>query len=1220
MLLLDLCGPKPYFFLNIYTHFIYFFVSDAAHSQLLISHQGNDSINCGHKIPCRTVDYTLTIRAQNNDLIMIDNQFSEKGLVFIINKSSPFKRNLTLMGVNGRPVVCSKRPIVLFEDSYSVKLMPAMLTVTSLFFKGVSLAEFTKAPNVTSIQILNCIISNLDVLPFIESHGLNSANISITIQNSSLFNFLTGINATGLNVRINASYSTLWSDGKYTMAKCTTFIKAKRVPSMTVDFSSLRIVNVVLMGSIKYEKMGNKFSFVRLSKASSVIRISNSIIQDTTHGLLFLDNATAFFTNCSFTNCTHNGLQMMVLQRMNAFFNNCSFRNNKNYMYGGIGMSRKQGDFSMAHFRHCDFVNNTGNKRGVGFILIGSNKAIFQSCLFINNSATLGGAIALSAIYSKFRECRFINNTASAGGAIYFGSKDGGMLKTALENCHFADNSAYFSLAYYDTAEGRNGQGGALMILSLQNARIFRCVFVGNKADIQGGDIMHEAGSLSVEHSTFKVLSDSRATKEVSCIYSSEICCTNVSIYDLHSFHTESLLLSALVLKQMGFTTTIKCFQGKSIRFDYVLKYTLNDYYNGSLYVLTDRFIEAKVTCSFCPENKYNASVGASIEFYNKQLMEYVYSTNYWITNIKCSECPFGGVCKRGDIHAADNFWGCKENDKIHFISCPLGYCCEGGLCRHYNSCASGRKGTLCGSCKAALTENLLTMDCLEPKNCLNPWYWVIVIFGGICYLVFFMYLNEIIGAFKILMPAINMEFKNRKNKMQPTVEPLLIAASIRRSEDEYAGSQNKQESKPDVFVPGLFKIVIFFYQINLLYKVRLVSEKSQSSLDLMLSMLKELLATAFNLRAEGTFYHKFRWCPIRNISPVLKVMLKMSFIIYVMLLILIIFIVFSIWRWGCRKSFTRSHEGKSATEHLLPCSLRLIIISYATITSSLFSLISCVTISSSKTVLFIDGNIECFQQWQYVVISIIVCWVVCFPFAIYTSSWLLHRQRMSCKMFLVSLTIPIVSVFYWLWIRLISLWKTSGTEFNRNSELQEEEINSEKQVLAEILDILEAPFRKKKAGTNNRDKGFKITWESTLIIRRLALIFVKSFVMDTVVKLLLMLLLTIVFLVHHVHVRPFATTTLNYMETWSLLMLTIICGLNIVPAYIYTFPLSVSPFSGNLIKTSRNIETALTLVFPMITGCCLLVLLTLRLLQLIIWLCKVIYRMTSHCWKPKSY
>ena len=133
-------------------------------------------------------------------------------------------------------------------------------------------------------------------------------------------------------------------------------------------------------------------------------------------------------------------------------------------------------------------------------------------------------------------------------------------------------------------------------------------------------------------------------------------------------------------------------------------------------------------------------------------------------------------------------------------------------------------------------------------------------------------------------------------------------------------------------------------------------------------------------------------------------------------------------------------------------------------------------------------------------------------------------------------------------------------------------------------------------------------------------MIFVKAFVMDTVVKLLLMLLLTIVFLAHHAHVQPFATTILNYMETCSLLMLTIICGLNIVPAYIYTFPLSASPFNGNLIKASRNIETALTLAFPMIMGFCLLVLLTLRLLQSIIWLCKVIYRMTSHCWKPKSY
>ena len=65
-------------------------------------------------------------------------------------------------------------------------------------------------------------------------------------------------------------------------------------------------------------------------------------------------------------------------------------------------------------------------------------------------------------------------------------------------------------------------------------------------------------------------------------------------------------------------------------------------------------------------------------------------------------------------------------------------------------------------------------------------------------------------------------------------------------------------------------------------------------------------------------------------------------------------------------------------------------------------------------------------------------------------------------------------------------------------------------------------------------------------------------------------------------------------------------------------YPISVSPFSQELIGTFINIETALVLIFPVAMGCCLTVLLCIRFVQLMFWLFVAFVRMIRACIRPK--
>ena len=1217
----------------------------------MVSHDGTDNPTCGEEEPCKTIGYTLVYRAKSNDTIKIDNKFSLVERPFLVNQTYPIKADLTLIGINGRPVILSDvftddhSGIVLFTHKNSSLVSSITLVVVNIFFKRVALANFINAPDYTLINITRCVYTHPHLHTsqfapaFIKSSTLVARSFSVIIVNlrqSSMASFSTGLEMKGINVQVTIedSYFTPHFD-HYNPGIVLLFTN---IESKGVTISNTTFYFVSIQISLRHTPENVERKTVTGSSNNVIIKNSNFTNRYTPFNLygrggnfgqfglpyLVLEGGTFIFE--------HTYIEIGVQNQESSLliFRNCTFGSNpgisfvidldnaQNVIFAGCVV---QGPVRISHvknasFDNCNVTKNNNPFSDYAIVSVLNSNVIFKKCNFVNNSANYNslysgsGAVSISEGNSTFEKCIFVNNNGTSGGAVVISGKH----LISFNSCHFENNQALYNEGSYAGHEG--GDGGAISISTYKEANsvleIINCVFKGNKAAVTGGSISYSSSSaessLSIKNTSFftSVAHQGKFYAGGDTVYSSStVTLDDVKINDLdHSGVHSSLFVSARLFIQGSIT--VSCSLGKKITF----------WGQSRDYQFFPIFNMVNIFCFPCSPNMYSLSYGRLV----------VTSRGYKSLPMNCSHCPFGGICHKGQIRAAENFWGYRtEGNKIHFINCPFGYCCSGSTCINYDSCQPGREGILCGSCRKGLTENTLTSDCLEYENCQHPWFLLIASLVGIAYFSVFVYWKELAKLIKAILHPTILNFTFKKTSIPESETPLLHNQNLEAKESvietdavkatatdscNHPDAVLESDSKSSALVSGFIAIVINFYQTNVLYKVYVTSEKSQSFIELM----KEMLSTAFNLRNDGLFYQGLSWCPLENLRPVSKVFLKMSFIFYLICLVLITYILSRAWKLIQKKK----NQSKSIGNRLLQCGLRLILVSYTTITSGLFSVISCVPFHTAEKILFIDGSIKCYQRWQYFVMFIIACWVISFPVALYLSSWLLHKRKMTPKMFVGTLIFPLGAILYWIYIRF-GVYKHSRTELRNSawSKGQDQSDGSPDDISKELLDIVEGPFRKSRR--NDRSSNSKLPWQTALIGRRLVLIVIKTFAADTFTQLYVMLLFTVIFLLQHILVQPFSRKVLNHIETGSLFMLTIICGLNILPAFIYTFPNTVSPLLQNILSVFLNIETALILTVPFVLGCCLTILICRKLFNFFVWFACTLIRTIHLCFKPKS-
>ena len=721
--------------------------------------------------------------------------------------------------------------------------------------------------------------------------------------------------------------------------------------------------------------------------------------------------------------------------------------------------------------------------------------------------------------------------------------------------------------------------------------------FAGNLAIIAGGAICkHGQGNLSITDSSFDTLSPYLHKKNYfggEIVYTSgELTMKRIIIRSIDDFSKENSLIIHMSRAIEIHDINITCSTGKDITAVVPV---------GS-HVLRDAIVAFNVKCSACPPQQYSVRKGKLGPKLKHQI------------HIKCYSCPSGGNCTNGQIKAAENYWGFtkKSNDlEIRFASCPYGYCCIERQCKRYNSCGNGRHGTFCGRCKPNLVENIFTPACLKSKDCYNPWFWFIIGIAGVLYVLFFLYQKETANLVmatlvpghivKSIKHVLVDRLKNSIHKMfksSSSIDPVTDNSSPEsiRYEAMQIELQDQMEESEGCF-PGLLKIVFFFYQANILIKVHSGAKSHKFA-----NFLKEVVTTIFSVRAEGLFFQNISWCPFYSFKPVHKLLFKTSFVFYM-------FTVISALAFSCKifRLVKPNYDTKAFYSRLNCGILRILLISYSTVTVSCFTLVSCVELGSFGKVLYIDGTIKCFSWWQYLVIAIICIWIALYPAAIYASSSLLHNNQLTKRKYLLSILIPLPTVLYWILIKICH--RKVNDDRAEDAPL---DVNTR-----EMLNVLEGPFRKRH-GTN-KSISYKLPWEAVLTARRLILIFTRTFINNVLLRLFLMQVSMILFLVHHIYIQPYSTKVLNNIETVSLLMLIIICIINTVPGYIYMNPLFVSSHFRQLLIALRKVETVLLLIVPSIIGLCTCALVVIRILQFLYLMFKICARVIIFCFKRKQ-
>ena len=494
-------------------------------------------------------------------------------------------------------------------------------------------------------------------------------------------------------------------------------------------------------------------------------------------------------------------------------------------------------------------------------------------------------------------------------------------------------------------------------------------------------------------------------------------------------------------------------------------------------------------SCLTCPVGQYSLQRGGT---FGKEL----------VPGFQCLPCPFGATCSQ-NIIAKPNFWGFEEQStppELKFILCPLGYCrppSRADLPAEFNGCQGNRSGELCGQCSDSYSETLNSTNCRPTKECNDYWFWPVA-------LVYLMFM------------ALYVTFK-------PPVMPWIKRQILWFKKHEAMNEEGNYDR-------GYLKIVFHLYQAADLVLV------FNSSKRILKIKFMESIVGLFNFRQ--TFSSSGLVCPFPGLTVVTKRLFSASQVFGAILMIGLIYMV------QCGVQKVRG-QGAPSVGPYVGGILQIMLLGYTTLAAVSFDLLRCVPIGSEKR-LFYDGNVECFQWWQYILIVFICVLFVPFVVVMLWGPVKLFRGTISVGKFLLACCFPLPCLLYWVLTPCI----IRNTDHLNAASAQETKMFVEK--------VIYDPFKRPEAGGK-----LSLSWESVMIGRRLILIIVRAFVTDPMPRLVIMILLCVLFLLHHALTLPFRDGTANILETISLLSLVFLATVN---AFFASF-LSLAVSSNDYFK-----------------------------------------------------
>ena len=751
---------------------------------------------------------------------------------------------------------------------------------------------------------------------------------------------------------------------------------------------------------------------------------------------------------------------------------------------------------STIRFANTTFTNNKcGANQGGAVYIQTSNSTIFEvsNSLFINNTAwnDLGGAMALVMSDDRIKSSGCLSPLRSVTPRAWTY-----LNRASLQNVTFTGNSAF--------------SGSALFVINGEIV-LGNCIFKNNFAMGEAGHIRNDgSNSLAIYNTDFHQTSESALIHKTKLQYTSFIQTFSGGPLVIRNSTFDRRIISndnSLIVVTLGGNvdidglTSILCPVGsKIITRD-------SSFSKAGIADCNRHFSSLGLSCQQCDPNYYSLERGSI-----RGLKE--------INSITCNSCPRGADCL-STIKSKPNFWGYIKSynpPKLAFTLCPVGYCTSPSAeAKGYNACHGHRKGVMCGSCSDHYTEKLFSTKCHLAADCNDYWFWVAFIaFVSVMasFLVFkppvLSFVIKQIVWFKTVGSNRTVFLSNgdNSNTFATVDEDENGTSNISELAEESTCLQPTQGNEQSQ-ASGFLEIIFYYYQIAYLLLNSYWIEKFLST-----NFIPTVLAF-FNF--QPSMSGKGLTCPFPGLTPLTKKIFEISPVFATLVAVWTIFGIRRIISFACQR---RASPHTFSIAPYLAATMETSLLGYAAIANVAFSLSRCVTLGS-ETRWFYNGNVECYQWWQYAAFVLNIIFVIPFVLTLGWASIKVQNGKITAKELLLASLLPLPLLFHWT-LRAVKSFR------NHENEIQQPDASVHAMKL-----VLSEPFRK----PSNKGIG-AVYWQSILIARRFVLVLLYTLIADPTQRLFFMTLFNVLVLFHHVSVKPFQNSFANSMESVSLLLL----------------------------------------------------------------------------------
>uniref|UniRef100_A0A7M5XCV0 Uncharacterized protein n=1 Tax=Clytia hemisphaerica TaxID=252671 RepID=A0A7M5XCV0_9CNID len=508
--------------------------------------------------------------------------------------------------------------------------------------------------------------------------------------------------------------------------------------------------------------------------------------------------------------------------------------------------------------------------------------------------------------------------------------------------------------------------------------------------------------------------------------------------------------------------------------------------------------------------------------------------------------------------------------------------------------------GTLCGQCTPGYHQSYFSTNCIENSKCSTKnqrKFWTVYVFTAFlltCVILstkdFAVVLVAFVAQVRNLFKCLKIKLFGNKDENISRINSCISYNNIR--------IKNKcliKEEKPRQYIfSAVLQITLSFFQI-----VSLLSIRNDSDTNKMMTRMVNL----FNLQLAVKQAEEF--CPFEGIEIIWTNFLKNVLFILLMLLFLVIFslihnlicFLFCGKKAGpeyqqnstdtekyddenrntnervIKEAITKTYKPSlfqellqiSFTDKLILTFIKILMFGYKNI--SLFTIVSlnCVKIYG-EPVLYISGNIKCYQPWQWSLLALLILWVVPFPVALVLAYRLYQKGIISKIEYITILIFPILAFGLYFYHH--------GTRSRTLGPCQEG-------LLGALSDIFEEPYRVTQTATEDCEieEETLYWWTAWRLYERLLIAVLVTFIIEPLFRMCVIAPVIAFLSILHYQIKPYkeTMTLLSLLDISSYVFLTFYVVDNMFRSFAYTFDLPLQNPIDRGLKLLGVFEALLT-------------------------------------------